>query len=89
MKKTLLEYGAKLDGEPKEDETIKIGCFRNPDGVMLSVVQYKKAKDYDKVMAEIGGVFQAKDSNQSEEILSPEKKEMINEVKNILKNLKI
>ena len=70
---------------------MRMGCFRNPDGVMLTLLQYKRHKDHLLALAELTGSITNGKSEEAQliEQISPEKKEVIEEVKNILKNLKI
>ena len=37
----LKQYGAHLDGQVREDEDVKIACYRSVDGVMISIAQVK------------------------------------------------
>jgi hypothetical protein len=86
-KSRLLEYGAFMDGEVQEDADVKLACFRSADGVMLSLSQIKNQAEINQTwqidQLEFTGDVKDKRSHTKEQEQSME------EIKQMLKNLKI
>lgn len=83
----LKQYGAHIDGEVKEDDEVKVACYRSIDGVMISVAQVKKKELLDEIMSTEGK--QSRSSESIDAITDPEKRANLEEVRQILRNIKI
>lgn len=86
----LTQYGAVMDGDVKEDGDVKLAAFRSVDGVMLSLVQIKKSAADQKLLGAVSSItsFFKKD----EEDYTPSSKEKtknLDEIKQILRNIKL
>ena len=83
----LAQYGARLDGEVREDQEVKVGCFRAIDGVMISITHLKQKEDMEALLDGKQPILNT--STFSESIIDAEKQQRMDEIKEILRNLKI
>lgn len=82
-RKKALQYGAFPDGDIKENSEFKIGCFRSPDGVVVSLMELKEDVQgyFGNISTSIEEEKEKNDSHKNDKNME--------EIKDILRNIKI